>query len=318
MTSRAYCWTKFVDPNEFAHTIEDPEEARLLATIDAFEQLPGLLNHDPHRFTIAQVEIAPDTGAPHIQGYSEFKQPLRWSSLQRSFACFENVHGEARRGSREAARDYCSKEESRVHGPISIGEWEAGGQGKRSDLREYVAAVAAGLSDAELAEQFPTTHFLHGNKAAAFRRSCSKRPRDEEFVPREWQKQLIDRVSGPADDRSIVWVLDSRGGKGKSRLARHLYCEHGATVLTGKTADMSYLYQGERIVIFDITRAAAEHSKNLYSMAEAIKNRLVVSTKYESCIKACEHNVHVIFFANQRPEEGMWSEDRVTLIDLDM
>lgn len=321
MTSRAYCFTKHYDASEYAYDHEalpEPEEARLFAAIADAESMPDQLRDSIVRYCICQVELCPTTGAPHIQGYCELNKPVRWTTVRNSIAFFADVYGEVRRGSREDARDYCRKQESRVHGPVEMGRWDTGGQGKRSDILRYTEAIKAGYSNHQLAMEFPQTHFLHGGKAAAFRADCTERPKDADFVPRPWQQDLIDRIKEDADDRTIIWVLDSAGGKGKSRLARHLYCEYGATVLTGKTADMSYLYDGERIVVFDITRAAAEHSDNLYTMAEHIKNKMVVSTKYQPCIKAPKHNVHVVFFANQLPLEGKWSQDRVTIIDLNV
>lgn len=142
-------------------------------------------------------------------------------------------------------------------------------------------------------------------------------PRDADFAPKPWQNRVIQHVQAPASDRTIVWVRDSEGGKGKSRLARHLILEHKAILLNGKMDDMAYLYKSEPIVVFDISRAAQEHCDHLYTMAEKLKDGMLVSTKYQSEMKVFKAP-HVIFFANVMPNEGKWSKDRLRVLDLDI
>lgn len=80
-----------------------------------------------HRYTVAQVEVCPETKREHTQGYSEFANPVRISSLRN---CLPSIHCEKRRGSRAQARDYCRKEASRSHaegsGPTERGAWTGG------------------------------------------------------------------------------------------------------------------------------------------------------------------------------------------------
>jgi hypothetical protein len=121
----------------------------------------------------------------------------------------------------------------------------------------------------------------------------------------------------------VLWIRDSVGGKGKSRLTRHLCLEHKAIALSGRLADMMYAFsqcvhsnESPPIVIFDVSRAQAEHSDHLYTMAEHLKNGQFFSTKYTSrmCFFAPPH---VLFFANRLYDQDKWSADRVQLIDLD-
>ncbi|KAF5825558.1 hypothetical protein DUNSADRAFT_8697, partial [Dunaliella salina] len=105
------------------------------------------------------------------------------------------------------------------------------------------------------------------------------------------------------------------GGAGKSRLAKHLVMNHNAVILSGKLQDMCYVYRKQPIVVFDITRASADHTVHLYSMAEFLKNGLFLSTKYESR-QVVFPPPHVIFFSNSHPDFDKWSRDRVKLKDL--
>lgn len=150
---------------------------------------------------------------------------------------------------------------------------------------------------------------------AALESTLKEKPLDSGFEPRPWQSRILRLLEQEPDDRSIVWVFDEQGGKGKSRLARFLCLEKGAIALEGRVADMAYSYNGERVVVFDVSRAQAEFSDHLYSFAEKLKNGCVISTKYESRTKYF-NPPHVVFFSNSKPVDGKWSNDRVKLIDL--
>lgn len=136
---------------------------------------------------------------------------------------------------------------------------------------------------------------------------------DTTFVPRPWQQTIIDLVSHPCtDDRKIHWVYDRSGNIGKSRLALHLIRNYGATLLTGKLADMAYAYNREPIVIFDLSRKQVDMSDHLYTFTEWLKNGVYMSTKYESKMKTFV-SPHVIFFANSRPDDTAWTPDRYVI-----
>ena len=68
------------------------------------------------------------------RGYVVFSGKKRLQWLKRN--CDQTAHWESRRGSHLQAKEYCSKEESRVDGPWEAGEEgdHLGGQGKRNDM----------------------------------------------------------------------------------------------------------------------------------------------------------------------------------------
>lgn len=139
----------------------------------------------------------------------------------------------------------------------------------------------------------------------------------EEFVPRTWQSKLLDLLSEPPNRRTIIWVMDTVGGMGKSMLAEYLCTQKEGQVLTGKVNDMAQmLNEDKKIFIFDITRAMADKSDHLYTMAETIKNGRVISTKYQGATKTFPYP-HVVFFANCMYDATKWSADRIKLINLD-
>jgi hypothetical protein len=82
---------------------------------------------------------------------------VEYSSPQRFAYFHSNVvkcHCEKRRGSRDQARDYCRKEDTRKDGPWEVGQWKAGGAGRRTDLSGIVDACKTG-SIKRVAEEHP-------------------------------------------------------------------------------------------------------------------------------------------------------------------
>lgn len=95
---------------------------------------------DNVRYIIYQEELTPDTGREHLQGYIEFKRTVRVAALKSLFG--DHVHGEPRKYSRKAAKEYCQKEESRKPNGErrEFGTFETS-QGKRTDLKEATEAL---------------------------------------------------------------------------------------------------------------------------------------------------------------------------------
>lgn len=84
------------------------------------------------KYCIFQKEKCPDTGRIHFQGYVELTKPMRIKAVQELLG-IEKAHLEKRMGSREQAKAYCSKEDTRVDGPWEVGNFGST-QGKRNDL----------------------------------------------------------------------------------------------------------------------------------------------------------------------------------------
>lgn len=90
------------------------------------------------RYCSWQFERCPQTRHIHIQGYAEFDSPRTFGGMKR---WLPSAHFEARMGSRDQAREYTRKEESRVLGPFEHGSWSSGGQGARTDMQECARQV---------------------------------------------------------------------------------------------------------------------------------------------------------------------------------
>lgn len=267
--------------------------------------------YDRIKYCIWQVEQG-EQGTEHIQGYVEFRTKHRLSAVKK---WLYRAHWEVRRGTAQQAREYSSKEETRVRGPWSIGEQEVSRQGHRTDLSRAVEILTQQGMRA-VAQQEPEAFVKFHRGLQALEGASRQLPSDAGFEPRPWQSRVLQLLSESPDDRHIIWVTDSRGNSGKSRLARHLLLMHGAQLLLGRSQDMAYMFREEtRIVVFDVTRQQQEFVDHLYSMAEMLKNGVLVSTKYESRAKIFDPP-HVVFFSNQTWDTTKWSRDRVVELDL--
>lgn len=97
-------------------------------------------------------------------------------------------------------------------------------------------------------------------------------------------------------------------------MATFLLRNHDAIVVSsGKNADIAYLLDQPKIVVFDIARDAMEHVN--FGVMECIKNGRIFSPKYESAIKAFDIP-HLVVFANAPCPHGKFSEDRLKQVNL--
>lgn len=131
------------------------------------------------------------------------------------------------------------------------------------------------------------------------------------FFFRYWKLkclQLLDQQN----NREILFVVDPRGGVGKTFLGKYLTLIHGAARFdNGKSADIKYLYKGEKIVIFDLCKPQSDHIN--YEVIEQIKNGILCSYKYQSERK--EYKIpKIVVFMNEWPDENKLMGDRYTFL----
>lgn len=125
---------------------------------------------DGARYQIYQLERG-ESGTEHLQGYTEFKRPVRMSTVK---ARINNaIHLEPRAGTRDQARDYCRKPESRLGDPVEQGDWVA--DGERTDIKQVFEAIRAGASELEIAELNPTSYARHYRAFERFRGLLAQR-----------------------------------------------------------------------------------------------------------------------------------------------
>ena len=81
------------------------------------------------RYGVWQLERGKN-GTAHLQGYVEFRKAMSLTAIKKVVG--ERAYVEERRGTREEARAYCQKEDTRVEGPWEHGIWISGA-GHRTD-----------------------------------------------------------------------------------------------------------------------------------------------------------------------------------------
>lgn len=199
MVSRAYCFTLF--------KLDELDE----------QDYPEIV-----RYCIHQLEKCPESGRLHYQGYVELAKPVRITQLKQ---WLPTANFQARRGTREEARAYCSKEESREEGPWEYGQWEKGGQGTRTDLGQVKRRLDEGASEVEIADEFFSIWARNFKAFREYKRIKTK--------PRDFATENIVIIGPP--------------GVGKSRMAHSdspdYYSKDGSQWWDG--------YQGNPVVIFD-------------------------------------------------------------------
>lgn len=89
-------------------------------------------------YAVFQKEVG-EGGTPHYQGYVEFSKALRFNAAKR--VIHATAHIETRRGTRAQARDYATKDDTRVDGPWECGNWREAAQGRRVDLEAAISTL---------------------------------------------------------------------------------------------------------------------------------------------------------------------------------
>lgn len=243
MTSRAYCFTL----NNYTE-----DDIALLSVIN-----------EKIRFICWGQEIAPETGTPHLQGYVEFKTPLRIAGIKKLNVSFARMHLEVRRGTRDEAKAYCAKgdqskeefETTGTNGPnyglnvayFEFGNWEAGGSGSRNDLGVIRnLAITEGMRGVAL-----TGNMQQIKVAEAFLKYHEE--------PRDWLTE-------------VFWFWGP-SGSGKSRAARELFANADFFVKNDNSKWWDG-YDGHEAVIIDDFRDSWWSLTEMLSLLDRYEKRV--------------------------------------------
>lgn len=138
-----------------------------------------------------------------------------------------------------------------------------------------------------------------------------------------WHWCILHLIKQEPDRRKIHWIVDTKGGRGKTALAKHIIDTYGldnVAYVCGNARDMkcaiSFMKpKFPKIIIMDFPRTV--EGEISYRGMEEIKNGLFFSGKYES--GTCYFNIpHVICLANFYPVKNKLSLDRWNICDLDI
>ncbi len=131
---------------------------------------------------------------------------------------------------------------------------------------------------------------------------------------RHWQSVMLQRITGPADDRAIYWIWEQRGGVEKTAFAKYLAIKHGAIVLGGRGSDIKFgvakwirLHGRLGCAVFHFTRTVEGYVS--YQAIEEVKDGIFYSSKYESEMVVF-NPPFIMILANFPPELDKLSMDR--------
>jgi len=232
-------------------------------------------------------EIAPTSGKKHVQGYIEFTKKTRPNELKALKAI--GITGE---GKDANIRWFKCK-------------------GSREDNIEY-------CTKSESKDPNKTTYF-----------SGLKLPRKvvdplEGKTLRKIQKRVLEEIKKEPDDRTITWIVDTKGAAGKTTLCKSICLRYPEETIyvQGKANDIKYALteflknkdNDLRIVLFDFVRSNEDFVS--YDAIESVKNGIFFNGKYESGM-AVFNSPHVYVLANFAPDKEKLSMDRWNIINLD-
>lgn len=280
-------------------------------TVEEEASLQLLGNHERCIYLVFGREVG-ESGTPHLQGFLIWREPIRFSTLKslignRSYLAVSTASLPSQ------AADYCKK-----GGNFSeFGELPAERRGKRSDLDafyewadEFTTENSRPPTDVEICRSHPTIRTRYPRIIEVVRARFVPPPL-QNGEPREWQALLANRLDEDAEDRKIIWVIDPVGGIGKSWFVRWYLSttEDSQFLSVGKRDDIAYAVdESKRVFLFDLPRDTMQFLQ--YPVLEALKNRLLMSTKYNSTVKILPKTPHVVVFSNEMPDESKMTEDR--------
>lgn len=196
-----------------------------------FDKFQPFITSGKIKYVIGQLERCAQSGRLHVQLYVEYRDAVRRGELPRLLGLPRGYGwADARRGTREQAIAYCSKEETRVCGPFEHGRVELH-PGHRSDLDQAVAALQAGGLK-RVAEECPREYIKYARGFEAL---------DDRLKPRD--SSIIDGKE--------VHVLYGEPGTGKTTWARDNWPGLFVMPCPSQSQYWSDGYEGQETILFD-------------------------------------------------------------------
>lgn len=256
-----------------------------------------------------------EQGTRHFQGYLVLKNRQNMGWLKNHF--HSTCHLEISRGTPKEASDYCKKDgEYEEFGELPSGA--VGNNKQFEELRDWAKSKDKCPSEKEVAENFPALWCRYRRSVMDLVRMFAPQPNLQSGDMRAWQQELKEMTDQEADDRKVIFVVDQDGGSGKSWFARYMVSKWPDRVQVlgpGKRDDLAHVVDvGKPVILFNVPRNGMQFLN--YGFLEALKDRMVLSPKYESQMKFLEAVPHVVVLCNEMPDESAMTEDRYLFFPL--
>jgi hypothetical protein len=272
-------------------------------TEEDLERLPLLVTQNECSYLIYGKEVG-ESGTPHLQGFVSFTRRVYLTDVKKRIS--RTAHFELSRLVPESI-EYCKKDNDVYeYGTPPVG------QGKRSDIDDFKTDVKDGLLDLKkIREKHSAVYAKHKTFVLEYVVDNTPIPKMPAYPLHEWQQDLLTKLEGSPDDRTIFFIVDATGNNGKTWFA-HWYSSNNSdcqVMCPGKRADMAYILRTDiRVLILDAPRSKQGEFIQ-YDFLEDVKNGFVFSSKYESSNKRLK-NLHLVVLMNEPPDLTKLSSDR--------
>lgn len=256
-----------------------------------------------------------DSGTPHLQGFVIFNSSTVFNTVKTLLG--DRVHVEAARGTSQQASDYCKKDGDYFeHGDVGSK------QGKRTDWEQYkdwVVEQGRVPSKREIVLAFPGLWARSRRACIEYAEALSPPPQLVNSDPREgWQRTVADYMEEEPSEREIMFVVDPAGNSGKSWMCRYAlttWPDKVQVMRIGRRDDLAHVIDPTKeIFLIDVPRNQMMYLQ--YSVLESLKDRLVFSPKYDSCLKVLRTIPTVIVFSNEGPDLSELTSDRFNILEI--
>lgn len=187
-----------------------------------------------YSYFVFQLERGVETGYKHFQLYLENDNPISFSTIKN---IFPYAHIECREGTKQQAFEYCTKEETRLHGYWEFGErpnFEESVETPRSKKEKMMNDVLDGKPDKYLMITYPTIF--------------SKK------LVNEWRS--VAGINLYQNNRNVIctYIFGSTG-IGKSSYVRRKYSADQIYVVSDYERAPFDNYNGQKIIVFEEYRS---------------------------------------------------------------
>lgn len=177
------------------------------------------------RYLVFQLEQGEEE-TPHFQGYVEFNACVKLGGVKKFLP---RAHWETRKGSRESAKVYCQKDDTRKDGPWEYGIFSED-QGKRNDIEALYDLAKSGKSLSEIADAHPSAYMRYHRAVQLVR-----------------QLPALDKPVRTID--LTVWLLHGPTDSGKTR---YVYNTTPDVYSSPLSKDLWFdNYRGEKDILID-------------------------------------------------------------------
>lgn len=257
-----------------------------------------------------------ELGTPHLQGYVQFKKPVRMATAKKLLDCERSVHLEPQRGSVVQAVAYIKDDAKKTNDGdvVEYGVLDPALEPRKMAASELMAAVAEEIKSGEvkterdIVEKHPMMYARKGVRETLMKLIAYKRADERKYVdvPVEMDdplmKMMIAYLKTPLKYRNFLWIWDAKGASGKTTRLQwimSLVGEKAQYLKPVKMTDMCHMVNEDaNLFLIDIPRS----SKPPYGFIECIRDGRVLSGKYEGSSKRLRKDRRMIICANTAPD----------------